>query len=236
MISANTIYETVVNTLLNKKQSGAVNLISLNNAFAVANYEILNQRLGLPQHYTPQNPSSPISYQRTIKITDDVRQLILIAPISKNNSGYFTLPADYYAFSSMEYRYVKNNDCGEGPEWEDINIEILTDGEFNVRKRSKVIMPELKYPVGNYYSYGVKVLPEVISRVKLTYVKTPQTPVWGFTLVNDQPVYDSTTSTDFDYPVSMTNDIAMVVLSKMGINLHMNEIVQYAEAKKVQGI
>jgi hypothetical protein len=224
-----------MSVMMNKAQSGAVKIDDFNSACAVANYEILNQRLGLPQNYTPQNPSSPISYQRTQKITDDLKQLITIVAITKNGSGYFPLPSDYYAFSSMEYRYVKNNDCGEGPDWEDINVEILADGEFNVRKRSKVIMPEPKYPVGNYYSYGVKVLPEVISRVKLTYVKTPQTPVWGFTLVNDQPVYESTTSTDFDYPVSMTNDIAMVVLAKLGLNLHMNEIVQYAEAKKVQG-
>ena len=79
-------------------------------------------------------------------------------------------------------------------------------------------------------------MPDVINKVKLTYVKIPTTPVWGFTLVNDQPVYNSATSTNFDYPVSMTNDIAMIVLSKLGVNLMMGEIVQYAEMIKKNGV
>jgi hypothetical protein len=236
-INVNTLYQLVTSTYLNKLQSGGFTITQFNSACATANLDILKQRIGLPEDYQLGAPFSKIAYQITQKITDDVRQFITIADISRNVNGYFPVPADYFAFSSLRHRYIVNpTTCGGETKWQDRKIEVLDDGEFNERLESDVIPPTDYYAVANYYSYGIKVMPENINKVKLTYVKIPQTPVWGYTVVNDQPVYDSTTSTDFDYPVSMTNDIATLVLKYLGVNLLMGEIVQYATERQKQGV
>lgn len=238
MINVNTIYELVSSVYLNKKQSGAFTIEQFNSAIAVAALDILKQRIGLPEDYQIGAPFSRVSYQITQKITDDIRHLIVVADIFRNNSGYFNYPTDYFAFSSLRHRYIeppKNCKTNEVV-WQDRRVEVLDDGEFTARLESEVIPPSLYYAVANYYNYGIMVKPDNINKVKLTYVKQPVTPVWGYTLVDDEPVYDAATSTNFDYPPSMTNDIAMVVLSKLGLNLLMQEVVQYAEAIKQKGV
>lgn len=78
-------------------------------------------------------------------------------------------------------------------------------------------------------------MPEQISKVKLTYLKKPQTPVWAYKVVDDQPVYDAANSFDFDYPVSCTNDIAVMVGKYMGLNLLFPEVVQFLEQRQDKG-
>lgn len=234
MISTNTIYNLVADVFLSKKQSGAFTIDAFNTACQAVNYDILKWKVGLPEAYQMGAPYPPIAYQVTQKITDDVRQFIVIADIQKNNSGYFQIPDDYFAFSSLRYRYVKNNSCGE-PEWVDIDIPVLDDGEFNMRLRNTIVPPQVKYPIANYYNYGIKIMPEQISKVKLTYLKKPQTPVWAYTVVDDQPVYDAANSVDFDYPVSCTNDIAVMVGKYMGLNLLFPEVVQFLEQRQDKG-
>ena len=236
MISVNTIYELVASVMLNKKQAGSFTIEQFNTACLSANLDFLKYRVGLPENYQLGAPFAPISYQVTQKITDDVRQHIVIADITKNANGYFVIPDDYFAFSSLRYRYILNKDCGEQPDWQDIDIQVLSDGEYNVRLRSTIIPPELKYPVANYYSYGILVKPDEINRIKLTYLKVPQTPIWNYTLVDDQPVFDPTGSVDFDYPVSCTTDIAVLVGKLLGLNLLMSEVTQFLEQRQVKGI
>lgn len=236
MISVNTIYELVASVFLNKKQSGGFTITDFNTACAAVNYDFLKGRVGLPESYKPGAPFAPVAYQLTQKITDDVRQFIVIADITRNGNGYFVIPNDYFAFSSLRYRYIINGDCGGEPTWEDIYIPVLDDGEFNARLRNTIIPPELKYPIANYYSYGIMVKPDIISKVKLTYLKTPQTPLWKYTVVDDQPVFDATGSVDFDYPVSCTTDIAVLVGKYLGLNLLMAEVTQFLEQRQVRGL
>lgn len=237
MVNVNTIYTLVASVYLNKVQSGAFTIDQFNTAILASNYDILNQRLGLPQNYTPGNPTSPMSYQVTQKITDDTRQFIAKADIVRSANGYFDYPSDYYAYSSLRHRYIEQpKKCGDKPYWEDRKVEVLDDSEFTERLESNIIPATNYYAIGNYYSYGIDVKPDNINKVVLTYVKIPVTPVWGYTLVNDQPVYASGSSTDFDYPVSMTNDIAIMVLGKLGLNLLMPEVMQYSELIKKNGV
>ncbi len=235
MILVNTIYELVASVFLNKQQSGAFKIEDFNTACVAVNNDFMKLKVGLPEEYQAGAPYPRQAYQVTQKITDDVRQFIVIEDLQKNSSGYFVLPENYFAFSSLRYRWVKNAGCNEPPQWEDLEIDVLDDGEFNVRLRNTIIKPELKYPIANYYSYGIKVLPEQIIKIKLTYLRKPQTPVWAFTTVDDQPVYDATASVNFEYPESCTNDIAVMVGKYLGLNLLMPEVTQFLSQRQKEG-
>ena len=81
------------------------------------------------------------------------------------------------------------------------------------------------YPNQNYN--GVS-LPN--SQALLSYVRTPPTIVWGFTLdANGREVYNQATSVD---PVWYDSDMMMIIaraLKMVGINLQASQVVQYAD-------
>jgi hypothetical protein len=77
--------------------------------------------------------------------------------------------------------------------------------------------------------------PRSINRVIFTYLRQPVAPVWGFTVTNGRPVYNSTTSTNFEAPEEAFGDIANRILSLLGIYVREPQLQQYAEAMKQQG-
>ena len=96
---------------------------------------------------------------------------------------------------------------------------------------SSQLNPVSKYPIAKLIGSKVNVLP-VNTRYELTYLRTPVTPSWGYTLdAFTRPVFDAATSVDSELPAYMINEIAFKICSYLGINLSKVELIQYAEAK-----
>jgi hypothetical protein len=63
----------------------------------------------------------------------------------------------------------------------------------------------------------------------MDYLKTPSTPVWGYTLDSfGLPIYDSATSTDFDWDENTENDLVRMVCLYFGV-----EVREYEFSKLV---
>lgn len=212
-----------VNQNLNKEQSGSFSPEEFNLACNVVSRELFNVKVGLPESYQPGAPYPPQAYQITQKITDDLRNFIKDVNITKS-SGYFPLPADYAAFSSLSYNYVLNSiECGENPESEINFIDVVADAELRARLQDNVIMPTLKYPVASFKASGIQVYPKEINTLTLTYLRYPVVPVFAYTVVNDAYVYDAATSTQTDYPETLHPEFAMRVGKYFGITLREND-------------
>lgn len=234
-VSVNQVKQ-IVDTIANKNQSGIWSTAEYNTIFAAVNYDFLKYRIGLPELYQVGNPQPPVSYQITQKITDDVRFLIKKVDIVKDSNGYFPIPADYFAFSSWRYKYIENSDCGEAPYFKDYPIETLSDNELVDALDNTIAPPTLVYPKLAYYGLGALVYPQEINRVICTYVRTPVTPVWGYTLVDDEPIYNSALSTDFEYPSSCLNDLSILCLKYLGINIRDESLVNSALVRQKDGV
>lgn len=77
--------------------------------------------------------------------------------------------------------------------------------------------------------------PTSIASISLSYLRKPATPEWAYTTVNDEPVYDAGNSQDFETGETTHLEICMRILSAVGVNLRMGDIVQYAEMAEQQG-
>ena len=55
-------------------------------------------------------------------------------------------------------------------------------------------------------------------------------------MVDNRPVYDAPNSIDLEWPTQVLNEIAIRVLSFVGINLRENDLSQYSEGKRQTGI
>ena len=82
------------------------------------------------------------------------------------------------------------------------------------------------------YDGYYQIFPKDLGNVVFTYLRLPIPAVWGFTLVNGEPVYDATTSTDSEFPDECIQDIALKMASILGISVKDQMVLSYAEQKQ----
>jgi len=115
-------------------------------------------------------------------------------------------------------------------------INEVDSDEYPRLKRSTFMAPSADYPIVIYRNpYGF-IDPYSINSIKLTYVKTPPDPVWGYdALGGTQAAWNESKSTDFTLQVINLPQITAMILEKVGINLDDAKIIQYAQVKQQQG-
>ncbi len=72
-----------------------------------------------------------------------------------------------------------------------------------------------------------------ITSVKLTYLRYPNTVVWGYDLVNNRPVYSSAKSVDFEFPQTEILRLVSRILKYMGISMADEALEQAAQQMTV---
>lgn len=230
--------------ICNKTQNGSVSPSQRNILAQRANIELFVERYGKPEEYLPGNPKPRIGWQQTKKITDDMLPFLKRAVLKVDSNGRFIRPngttvkdldtgeilPEYYHASSIVYRYNTSN-----TEYLDVPVDELMDAQVATVLSSSVVAPSPRFPKCVFYDSFVQIYPKTLHSVVFTYLRKPATPVWGYTLVNNRPVYDPSTSTDFDWPEELFNDIVMRMCSFAGINLRQADLIQYSEQQKALG-
>jgi hypothetical protein len=226
-----------INFMANKQQSGAVSPDEFNLCLDALYLEPLKVKLGLPELYQVGQPTAPQSYQVSQTITDDVQRFILEADVNKNSQGFFTIPTNYVAFSSIRYIYVEAGDgCNAEPIVQDNFIEAVTDGELAIRTSNTIVPPTLDFPICAFYQQGIKVFPKDIDTIKLTYVRKPNKPFRNYTITpNDENIFNPIGSVDLEYPDIMHNDFAVIVAKYFGINLKDGDLINFATTRQMAG-
>jgi len=72
--------------------------------------------------------------------------------------------------------------------------------------------------------------------VVCNYIARPVTAVWGYTVVNNQALYNSTTSTNFQLHQSEESELVMKILELAGISLKDPMLTQFASQEEAQNI
>ena len=95
-----------------------------------------------------------------------------------------------------------------------------------------------KRPVYTRYSTGVqpdrlKVYPypssdSNVDQVKISYIKKPLTPKWGYVVINDKPLYNSSSSINFDLHPSEETELIYRILTLSGIAIEKPQLAQQA--------
>lgn len=227
----NSVYE-YVNFIANKQQSGSISPSEFNIAINAAQQEYLRVKLGLTELYTVQQREAPQQFQATQSISDSLRPFIVSTTIPKTGNG-FSLPTNFAAWGNTDYLYVEQingqNSATVQP------MEFVTLGERAIRLNNYITFPTLEYPIATYLNNQILVDPSDITGITLSYVRYPVTPVWGYTVVNDEPVYNSATSVQLEFPNNDWENIANIVLKYYGIFLRDGELVAVSDSRIKSG-
>lgn len=157
--------------------------------------------------------------QRVQHLNDEMIDLKKSASVSKLGD-VFTKPSDF-----MYLVELSHDDSGTIR-----SIEVLRDSKFNRRVNSVVVAPSTEIAVAKYSPSSFTVSPSSISTLDIEYIKQPADPEWAYTTSSSREVYDAGSSTDFELPEIFLNELAMRILSKLGISTKEGDVVKTANA------
>ncbi len=216
----------------NKSQSGFLSPKDFNLSLPRAFSEWITKT------YENSKPSDTSGYEDTIKTTDDLSFLkVPQYVVSLDSRGVFKKPDNYLHMNYMSFNKTYLED-GE-TKVEVKGVDIVRDNELPKFLGSHIYKKSLKrrnYIMATIGDNEIRLYPNDIHRVNFSYLRKPIDPVWAFTLVGGRPVYDPVSSVDLEAPDEAVNEIVMMALSYLGINLREQELVQYSEMMKEQGV
>jgi|TARA_R110000782_G_scaffold16029_3_gene46371 hypothetical protein len=194
----NNVYQSVFD-LANKDQTGGFLSASRYNRYAVfAQDDILNELQQLLDYN-----------QRTISLLSDI---LKVANVEVSDDGYAKLPSDYFLFADANSLFY------DGVKFQEYPCDFIGRSERGERLRSKIVTPELDYPIITEDFTGLLVEPKEVSRIKLTYIYQPVNPEWvGTDTV--PPVFDEGASTDFALSNKFKNILTYKILKYFGIEI-----------------
>ena len=114
-------------------------------------------------------------------------------------------------------------------------IRFLSDTQFDWDAQSITRKPDLDYPIARMEAGKIQFLPCGLHQVQFTYFRYPKTPYWNSTSANGVTTYDPVGSQDIELPTICTSEVTLACLSKLGISIREQQIVNWAERTRQQG-
>lgn len=220
-----------------KNQVGNIKLADLNIYFKRAQLEIVNSLWGNIQEYQPGRPIPRKAFEMTQTISDDLAPLITTTTVYNMTSGRADKPTDFLYYINLESDYYINpTSCIADDQFQSwVQVDLITHGQKPDRLNSQINYPDASYPIAVNYGSYFQLYPDNIARVKISYLRKPVDPIWAYTMIDSQPVYDSGNSVNFELPEGTHNSICEKVLEYFGISTRDTELYQAAESKLEKG-
>ena len=201
---------------INKAQNGYLTSSEFNLLVNQAQTSYADYLLGEFQQYQYGRAQARIDYNQNSNIRQRISPLIYEQTLSVDGTGFAAYPSDYVQTDAIwnpngisRVRYVKQ------------------DSLFSYYNSK--IDPIATNPIYLIEQNGFRFYPASIGSVRLTYVKTPPTITWGYTIdENGREVYSAGASTQ---PVWSDVDLLEIiarVLKLVGVNLKDGMVEQYA--------
>lgn len=225
----------------NKSGRGTLTPSQFNSAVKSALYSWTSNQIGNQKQFQSGNPVSQTSFELDSISTEKLRHLKEVRNIRVVNGKMYLpdgvnvdvnteiMPTMWFP-SRLSHKLLSHGKVLNP------NIEIVKDSEWNIRLNSSIVAPSSKYAIGNYQNEYLLVEPSSIITATFVYVRNPNTPIWGYTVTNGRPAYNSATSTDIDAPESTSNEIAMITLQLLGIRNREAELAQAAAGLENKGV
>lgn len=211
-----------INAIANKDQTGnSMTPDEYNSYLARANEDKFRFEYGLRE----RGPQNPIYFQSNQNSTDALRTFITNTTIASAAPTIYVLPTNYVHFISCA------NFVGNSPR----PVTFVNRDEMNQIQVDPIAFPTEDYPYGTIEGGQMIVYPNTIGQVYFTYLRRPTTPVWGYTIINDEAVYNAATSTQLEWNSVYHIDIARLILGYLGINFRDADLLTYAEQVKANG-
>lgn len=162
--------------------------------------------------------------------------------LHKNVQGQtLNMPMGLKPFVENEFPITFTDGVGTLPADQSSNLALSSGGktvkkiDYKTREtylNSTIDEPTVDFPVYCELNDTLLIYPTTITSGLLTYLRTPVTVKWAYTLNGSIPVYNAGTSVDFEFQQVDSVKLIMRILTYMGIATREGELTQYAELLK----
>jgi len=235
-VSVDTVYQKVL-ALANKEQRGYITPQEFNLFADQAQKEILEQYFYDINQFS-RIPGNSHEYsdiltnlEEKISSFEKYDQLANVV----NEWGDISLTNDFpnmYRLGMVRVRYVGESQSYQA---EEIKLsELMTYNNSPLTKKTKKRPYYTRYATAHATSPNkIKIYPypssdETVDQVKISYITKPTMPTWGYVVVNDKPLYNSTSSTDFELHLSEESELVYRILTFTGIAIEKPVLTQAA--------
>jgi len=210
--------------LVNKVQAGNVSPDRRNLAYNLANKIMYRKYFGLPENFVPG--SMAISYSVSQQTEEIIRRFKKPYTLSISVSGESNLPDDFVHTSTIEYVSVS------GGRQEFAQVKICNDSEFLESKTSYIVPATKENPTCNFMGTKVRFFPIDLVVAQMIYLRVPLTPIWGYTMASNRPVYDVNTSVNPEWPDDLEVEFVVTAAQAAGVNMQRQQLFQEMGAYK----
>jgi hypothetical protein len=201
MLSVDKVYRQVSNLANKDQNSGNFSPMVFNEQAEFAQLEVIRKK---------HSPAGRQAYEDTSQSTDSMSSLKVRKYITFIN-GVADKPNDWLYWSSAYNVYYGTGQAGTYP------VELLRDNEIAPRLVSEVDKPSKYFPAMEELGETLKVYPADINQLLITYLKTPDSPEWAYTLTNGRPVFNAGASVNFTLSEDDFGDLVYEICMLMGI-------------------
>lgn len=162
-------------------------------------------------------------YGANQEIHDALRPFRVYQQFTSSSAGFVTFPSDYLHLLGQPFTVTGST----------VNrIDFVNEDELPFALTSQLRAVTTGYPIAVDTATGFSIYPQLTQTGFYTYLKRPDTPVYGFTQVGRVITYDSATSTQLEWSDSYINAIIAQSLKYVGINMDEQGISVFAEQYK----
>lgn len=235
-VSIDTVYQRVL-AIANKEQRGYVTPQEFNILANQAQMDIFEQYFYDKNQFLRQ-PGNDTTYSDMIDLLDEkidifekYRQAVVLG-----SDGIATMP-DYYRMGELY-----TNACGKF-----VEIEKINQNEIHHILASPLTAPSITYPV--YVRVGgtteinrnrsIQIYPTTIpsnSTVVCNYISRPTQVVWGYTVVNNKALYNSSSTTNFELHESEETGLVFKILALAGVLIKDPNLYQISSTEQAKDI
>ena len=245
MVNIDNVYQKVL-TFANKEQRGYIHPQEFNLFADQAQMEIFEQYFYDLNQFS-RAPSNDMDYAN---ITSNLQNKISLLEMyneevsTVNAFGDINLSTveNLYRLGTVRVKYADKTLFHVAEEIQAKELDLYINSRISkTTKDWPVYINRVRKSSAISYPSFIKIIPNPNTEnddwVKISYIKKPLKPSWGYIVVNDKPLYNSQTSTNFDLHESEESELVYRILVLFGINLKEPQLGQTAaalEAGKVQ--
>jgi hypothetical protein len=212
----------------NNKPNLSVGVDRLNVLLKMANIDYFKQWTGLPEQWQPGQPISSRGWQVSSINTEALTPFVVYVHDQVIDvNGRVNYPADFVQFSDCGYYYDSTYY---------VPVEPILHSELYERESSSITPPTTRYPICLNYGTYLQFYPIDLLNVDLTYLRLPTTPIYALKQENGIDVYDSASSTQFEWDERYHSDLIRMILGYLGIPIKDINLLNYIETKKKEGV
>lgn len=172
-------------------------------------------------------------FEADLMSSDAMSELKVIRDYQVPSNGRLTKPNDYLYFvnSDVNSFYVNKNKEQVATR---NSVDSMSESQYSNRVSSRVSPPTKQRPIMKEDNGHFQFFPFNVGIVSLSYLREPNTPVWAFTVVNNEQVYDAGNSVDFDLPYQFKDDLIWSICELLGVTVRQPDLIQASQALNIK--